>query len=65
MEKSNKKVIHITLLYQKRRVETTRNALCGKSQGASSITHPLWDKAPPCAEAIASTERKTNCEGVK
>ena len=27
-------------MHHERRVETTRNALCDKSQGASSVTQP-------------------------
>ena len=52
-------------MYHKRRVETTRNTLCGKIPGSELYNTPSFGQNTPCNEALASTERKKNCEGVK
>ena len=52
-------------MYHKRRVETTRNAFCGKIPGSELYNTPSLGQSTTCNEAIASTERKTNFEGVK
>ena len=53
-------------MYHKRRVETTRNTLCGEIPGSELYNTPSFGQNTPCNEALASTEReKKNCEGVK
>ena len=66
VEKSSKNVpnTYYTMSH-KRWVETTRNALCGKIPRSELYNTPSLGQSTQCNEAIASTERKTNCEGVK
>ena len=52
-------------MYHKRRVEITQNTLCGKIPGSELYNTPSFEQSTPCNEAIASTESKKNCEGVK
>ena len=52
-------------MYHKRRMETTRNTLCDKIPGSELYNTPSFGQNTPCNEALASTERKKNCEGVK
>ena len=52
-------------MYHKRRVEITRNTLCGKIPGSELYNTPSFGQSTPCNEAKASTERKKNCEVVK
>ena len=52
-------------MYHKRRVESTRNTLCGQIPGSELYNTLSFGQSTPCNEAIASTEKKKNCEGVK
>ena len=52
-------------MYHKRRVKTTRNAICCKILGNELYYKPSLGKSTTCNEAIASTEREKNCEGMK
>ena len=45
-------------MYHKRRLETTRNTLCGKIPGSELYNTPSFGQNTPCNEALASTERK-------
>ena len=51
-------------MYHKRRV-VTENAFCGKIPGSELYNITSIRQSTTCNEAIASTERKKNCEGVK
>ena len=50
-------------MYHKRRVEITRNTLCGKIPGSEIYNTPSFGQSTPCNETIASTERKKIVQG--